>query len=67
MDFGPKIGKFSNTKRSERKIKLKKLRYGKMLLEWLVPQTNSDLFTLSKPLKGFKKITYSELKDSVSA
>jgi len=64
MDFGPKIGKFSNTKRSERKVKLKKLRYGKMLLEWLAPKAKSDLFTLSKPLRGFKKITYRELETS---
>jgi uncharacterized Rossmann fold enzyme len=67
MDFGPRIGKFSNTKRAERKIKLKKLRYGKMLLEWFAPQAKSELFTLSKPLKGFKKITCAELKDAVSA
>jgi uncharacterized Rossmann fold enzyme len=66
MDFGPRIGKFSNTKKSERKIKLKKLRYGRMLLEWLAPQANADLFTLSKPIKGFKKITYAELKDNIS-
>jgi uncharacterized Rossmann fold enzyme len=66
MDFGTKIGKFSNTKRSERKVKLKKLRYGKMLLEWLAPQASADLYTLSKPLKGFKKITYRELERSVS-
>lgn len=66
MEFGPRIGKFSNTKKSERKIKLKKLRYGKMLLEWFAPQSSSDLFTLSKPIKGFKKITYAELKANVS-
>ena len=35
MDFGNKIGRFSNTKFSERKIKLKKLEKGKFLLEWL--------------------------------
>jgi hypothetical protein len=66
MDFGPKIGRFSNTKKSERKVKLKKLRYGKMLLEWLAPQTRSELFILSKPLKGFRKITYRELELAIS-
>ncbi len=66
MDFGPKIGRFSNTKKAERKVKLKKLRYGKMLLEWLAPQARSELFILSKPLKGFKKITYKELGPAVS-
>jgi hypothetical protein len=67
MDFGPKIGTFSNTKKSEKKIKLKKLQYGKMLLEWFAPKTKSDLFTLSKPIKGFKKITYRQLEHSISS
>ena len=33
MDFGNRIGKFSNTKKSERKIKLMKLKKGSSLLE----------------------------------
>lgn len=67
MDFGTKIGKYSNTKSSERKTKVKKLKYGKMLLEWLATKTKSELFTLSKKLEGFKKITYQELKHNVSS
>ncbi len=47
MDFGNRIGRFSNTKPSERKIKLKKLKKGKNLLEWLSSKTNSELFTTS--------------------
>ena len=65
MDFGSKIGRYSNTKKSERKIKLKKLQYARMLLEWLAPKTQSELYTLSKPIKGFKKITYRQLEHSV--
>ena len=61
MDFGSRIGKFSNTKPSERKIKLKKLRKGKYLLEWLTSKTKSELFTTSQPLTGFKKIPYNKL------
>jgi len=61
MDFGNQIGKFSNTKRSERKIKLKKLKIGKDLLIWLSTITKSELFTTSKSIEGFKKITYEEL------
>ena len=61
MDFGNQIGKFSNTKRSERKIKLKKLKIGKDLLIWLSTITKSELFTTSKPIEGFKKIAYKEL------
>lgn len=67
MDFGTKIGSHSNTKKSERNIKLKKLHHGKMLLEWLAPKTKSELYTLSKPIKGFKKITYRQLKHNVSS
>jgi len=61
MDFGDRIGKFSETKRSDRKIKLMKLRTGKSLLEWLATITKSELFTTSKPIKGFKKISYKDL------
>jgi len=58
MDFGEKIGKFSNTKKSERGIKLMKLNKGQLLLEWLATRTKSELFTTSKSIKGFKKISY---------
>ena len=61
MDFGEQIGKFSKTKKSERKIKLMKLKRGKSLLEWLSTFTKSELFTTSKSIKGFKKISYKEL------
>jgi len=58
MDFGERIGKYSNTKKSERTIKLMKLNKGKLLLEWLSTITKSELFTTSKQIKGFKKISY---------
>ena len=61
MDFGKRIGKFSETKRSERKIKLKKLRKGEFLLKWLATFTKSELFTTSKSIKGFKKISFKEM------
>ncbi|PIN84523.1 MAG: MAF flag10 domain containing protein, partial [Nitrosopumilales archaeon CG11_big_fil_rev_8_21_14_0_20_33_24] len=35
MDFGKRIGRYSQTKAPEREIKLKKLRKAKLLLEWL--------------------------------
>jgi len=38
-----------------------KLKRGKSLLEWLSTITKSELFTTSKPIKGFKKISYNEL------
>ena len=61
MDFGNQIGKFSNTKKSDREIKLKKLEIGKDLLIWLSTITKSELFTTSKPIEGFKKISYKEV------
>ena len=61
MDFGTRIGKFSNTKKSDRKIKLKKLKIGEELLMWLATITKSELFTTSMGIKGFKKIPYKDL------
>ena len=61
MDFGDRIGRFSKTKKSDRKIKLMKLKRGRLLLEWLSDFTKSELFTTSKPIKGFKKISFKDL------
>lgn len=61
MDFGDKIGRYSETKKSDRKIKLKKLKRGESLLKWLASFTKAELFTTSKPIDGFKKISYKEL------
>jgi 2-amino-4-hydroxy-6-hydroxymethyldihydropteridine diphosphokinase len=62
MDFGKRIGGYSNTKKAERYTKLKKLERGKLLLEWLARQSNAELYTLSKPVAGFKKIDQRRLK-----
>jgi len=40
---------------------LKKLKKGKKLLEWLSSKTNSELFTTSSPVVGFKKVPYRDL------
>ncbi|MCE2614565.1 MAG: DUF115 domain-containing protein [Nitrosopumilus sp. (ex Thoosa mismalolli)] len=61
MDFGKKIGRYSLTKKSDRKIKLKKLKKGEKLLIWLSSFTKSELFTVSRPINGFKKISLSEV------
>ena len=66
MDFGEKIGKFSNTKKSERRIKLMKLNKGQLLLEWLATRTKSELFTTSKSIKGFKKISYKNVDITIT-
>ncbi len=65
MDFGMTIGKYSKTKSSERKTKIKKLRRGKKLLEWLATKRKTGLYTTSKSIKGFKKICYEELEEII--
>jgi len=66
MDFGDKIGKYSKKKVMDRKTKLKKLEYGKKLLEWLAKESDSELYTTSKSIKGFKKIRLVDLQYIVS-
>ncbi|MBS1268277.1 MAG: 6-hydroxymethyl-7,8-dihydropterin pyrophosphokinase [Nitrosopumilus sp.] len=66
MDFGERIGKYSNTKKSDRKIKLMKLSKGKLLLEWLATKTKSELLTTSRPIKGFKKISYKTVNITIT-
>ena len=61
MDFGDQIGKYSETKKSDRKIKMIKLKKGESLLKWLSSFAKAELFTTSKSIEGFKKISYKEL------
>jgi hypothetical protein len=65
MDFGPKIGRYSKIRVHNRSIKLRKLQYGKKLLEWLATKDNSGLYT-TKPIKGFTKIREADLKKIIS-
>ena len=62
MDFGDKIGKYSKKKVIDRKTKLKKLECGKKLLEWLAKKSDSELYTTSRSIKGFKKISMVDLQ-----
>ena len=61
MDFGNIIGKYSKTKIVDKQIKIKKLKRGKKLLEWLATKSNSNLYTTSLSIKGFKKIHFRDL------
>ena len=63
MDFGTDIGMYSKNKVLNKKTKLKKLRKGKKLLEWLASKKSSDLYTCSRSIKGFKKIQYTDIKN----
>ena len=67
MDFGTKIGRYSKEKIYDKHVKLKKLRHGKKLLEWLASKDNSKLYTTSKPIKGFSKIGFADLEKIISS
>ena len=66
MDFGDKIGKFSNTRPQDKETKKAKLAVGESLLEWLAGFSKSELFTTSRQIKGFKKISYKKLKEMIT-
>lgn len=61
MDFGSRIGQYSKIKVHDRRTKLKKLQYGKKLLEWLASKDSSGLYT-TKPIKGFTRIRAASLE-----
>ena len=61
MDFGNTIGKYSKNI-SNKTLKRKKLRFGKKLLEWISLKSKSNLYTTSRPINGFKKISLSDLE-----
>ena len=67
MDFGNTIGRYSKHVIKDRSLKLKKMVYGKKLLEWLATKSNSELYTTSKPIKGFKKIKLVDLDYVINA
>ncbi len=67
MDFGKIIGKFSKTKASDKKLKLKKLRRGKELLEWLSKKNKIRFYTTSEYIKGFKKIRFTEIEGIIKS
>jgi uncharacterized Rossmann fold enzyme len=54
MDFGTRIGKYSKTKVPSRTTKIKKLRRGKELLEWLAKKSKSKIYSTTK-IKGLRK------------
>ena len=61
MDFGKKIGKYSKERVVNPKIKLKKLRDGKKIVEWLGTKSNAELYSTQK-IKGFKMIKLVDLE-----
>jgi len=65
MDFGNKVGSYSKEGKFDKHIKIKKLKKGKMLLEWLASKDNHGLYTTSKPIKGFHRVKFSDLQGLV--
>ena len=61
MDFGQNIGKYSKHKVKNRRIKLKKLKFGKKILEWFATKSKAELYS-TKKIKGYKKIRLVDLE-----
>ncbi len=58
MDFGRRIGRYSETAKDERAVKIRKLRRGKELMERHLAGSTGRLFTTSGAIKGFESVTY---------
>ena len=61
MDFGQKIGKYSKHRIVNRKIKIKKLKFGKKIVEWIGTKSKADLFSTNR-IKGYKTIRMVDLE-----
>ena len=61
MDFGHKIGKYSKKRVVNPKIKLKKLKFGKKIVEWIGSKSKAELYSTQK-IKGFKMIRLIDLE-----
>jgi len=61
MDFGQKIGKYSKHKIVNRKVKIKKLKFGKRIIEWFGTKSKADLFSTNE-IKGYKTIRMIDLE-----
>ena len=65
MDFGTRIGKYSKTRVISRTTKIKKLRRGKKLLEWLAKKSESNLYSTTK-IKGLTKISFQDIDNIIT-
>jgi len=65
MDFGTRIGKYSKTRVISRTTKIKKLRRGKKLLEWLAKKSKSNLYSTTK-IKGITKINLRDIDNMIT-
>ena len=61
MDFGKIIGKYSKHKVINHRIKIKKLKFGKMIIEWFATKSKAELYS-TKKMKGYKTIRLVDLE-----
>ena len=61
MDFGQEIGKYSKHRIVDRKIKIKKLKFGKKVVGWIGTKSKADLFSTNR-IKGYKTIRMVDLE-----
>ena len=66
MDFGTRIGKYSKTRVISRTTKIKKLRRGKKLLEWLAKKSKFKLYSTTK-IRGFTKINFQDIDNIITS
>jgi len=64
MDFGTRIGKYSKTRVINRTTKIKKLRRGKELVEWLVKKSESEIYSTTK-IKGLTKTNLRDIDNII--
>ena len=62
MDFGTHVGKYSKKEGFNKSIKIRKLNRGKSLLKWLASKSDTDMYTTSHPIIGFKNIKLVDLQ-----
>ena len=65
MDFGSTIGSFSKIRVTNKDIKIRKLRRGKKLLEWLAQKSRSELYSTTT-VKGFTKIRFEDIDNIIT-
>jgi uncharacterized Rossmann fold enzyme len=58
MEFGGKVGKYSNKAGKNIQLKMDKMKVGKQLVQMLAKRSRSRLFDTSRrPVRGFKRLT----------
>ena len=65
MDFGTAIGSFSKARVVNKDVKIRKLRRGKKLLEWIAQKSSSELYSTTT-VKGFTKIRFEDIGNIIT-